>query len=84
MKIAKTAWLEGLVSRDLCYEVLFMLNRYYSDAVLGCLQRAMAIRTWSKIKEGEDLSLEDALAAFDLFILHDDKGDFAEVSNIFA
>ena len=54
-------------------------GRFYSDAVLGSVHRTMAITEWMKLKNGEAVPLERALAAFDLFVLHGRKGDFNEV-----
>ena len=59
-----------------------MLNlgcRYYSDAVLGAVHRTRAIEEWIKLREGQPVSLEQALAAFDQFVLHDRDGDLEEV-----
>ena len=53
--------------------------RYYSDAVLGYLHRKMAIEEWVKLKDGHPIPLERALAAFDMFVLHDREGDIDEV-----
>ena len=39
----------------------------------------MAIKEWVKLKDGQAVPLERALAAFDLFVLHRRKGDFDEV-----
>ncbi len=39
----------------------------------------MAIREWLKLKDGALVSLERALVAFDMFVLHGRKGDFNEV-----
>ena len=57
-------------------------NRYYADAVLGCLHRVMAIREWSKLKDMQDISLERALVAFDMFVLHERNGDSDQVRSI--
>ena len=57
-----------------------LARRFYSDAVLGTLHRTMAIKEWVRIKDGEEVSLEKALTAFDMFVLHGRKGDFDEVS----
>ncbi|KAH0543989.1 hypothetical protein FGG08_001756 [Glutinoglossum americanum] len=59
-----------------------LARRYYSDSVLGCLHRTMAIEQWSKLKFGEDVPLERALGAFDMYLLHDREGDIDEVSEI--
>ena len=39
----------------------------------------MAIQQWVKLRNGESVSLERALAAFDMFVLHERQGDFVEV-----
>ena len=56
--------------------------RYFSDAVLGCLHRTLAIPEWFKLKNGEDVSLDRALGAYDMFVLHERGGDFDDVSNL--
>ncbi|KAI9822357.1 MAG: hypothetical protein M1827_000076 [Pycnora praestabilis] len=78
---------------DLGYDAKDALLRHYhvgddtedvlarSDAVLGCLHRTLAIQEWCKLKDGEPTSLERALAAYDMFVLHDRTGDFEEVSD---
>ncbi|KAI4180490.1 MAG: hypothetical protein L6R41_007212, partial [Letrouitia leprolyta] len=53
---------------------------YYSDAVLGGVHRMMAIQEWVRLKDGQPVPLEKALAAFDQFVLHDREGDLEEVS----
>ncbi|KAL8895021.1 MAG: hypothetical protein Q9207_008328 [Kuettlingeria erythrocarpa] len=40
----------------------------------------MAIQEWVKLKDGQPVPLERALAAFDQFVLHDQEGDLDEVS----
>ena len=61
------------------YEKLSFGCRYYSDAVLGAVHRTRAIEEWIKLREGQPVSLEQALAAFDQFVLHDRDGDLEEV-----
>ena len=39
----------------------------------------MAIPEWKRLKDGEDVSLECALGAFDMFILETGFGDFDDV-----
>lgn len=39
----------------------------------------MAIEEWAKLKDGASISLERALAAYDMFVLHDRNGDFEDV-----
>ena len=40
----------------------------------------MAIQEWVKLKDGSPVPLERALAAFDMFVLHNREGDFDDVS----
>lgn len=75
---AKDALIRHLNVEDDAEDVL--ARRFYSDAVLGTLHRTMAIKEWVKLKDGEAVPLERALAAFDMFVLHGRKGDFDEVS----
>jgi hypothetical protein len=42
----------------------------------------MAIKEWSKLQKREDIALERALSAFDMFVLHNRQGDFEEVSGV--
>lgn len=39
----------------------------------------MAIPVWNKLRNNEDVSLERALGAFDMFVLEDGPGDFNDV-----
>ncbi len=39
----------------------------------------MAIKEWVKLKDGDVVPLERALAAFDMFVLHERDGDFQDV-----
>lgn len=39
----------------------------------------MAIREWVKLYNGDVVPLERALAAFDMFVLHERGGDFHDV-----
>ena len=55
--------------------LLIALQRYYSEAVLGYMHRAAALNEWAKIRNGQDTTLERTLAAFDLFVLQDNKED---------
>ena len=47
--------------------------------MLGYLHRTIAIKEWAKLKDRQDVSLERALAAYDMFVLHDREGDFNDV-----
>lgn len=39
----------------------------------------MAIEEWAKLQDGQEVPLERALAAFDMFILREGVGDFDDV-----
>ncbi|KAK2812141.1 hypothetical protein FQN50_001498 [Emmonsiellopsis sp. PD_5] len=56
-----------------------LARRYYSNATLSCLHRTIAINEWDKLRNGEDIPLERALGAFDMFILGTGPGDFNDV-----
>lgn len=43
------------------------------------MHRTRAIEEWVKLRGGQPVSLERALAAFDQFVLHDRDGDLEEV-----
>ncbi|KAL2009271.1 hypothetical protein VTN00DRAFT_7465 [Thermoascus crustaceus] len=51
-----------------------------SNAVLACLHRSIAVPQWAKLRNGEDISLEHALGAFDLFIPESGFGDLSDVT----
>lgn len=56
-----------------------IIPRYYASAVLDHVHRSKALAEWRKVLHGEGVSLERALGAFDMFILHDQYGDLEEV-----
>src|SRR5947209_5864045 len=58
------------------------LSRFYSSAVLDHVHRSQALEEWSKLSKGESISLEKALGGFDLFVLHNERGDLHEVSSL--
>ena len=39
----------------------------------------MAVKEWLKLMDARSTSLERALAAYDMFVLHDRDGDFDDV-----
>lgn len=75
---ARDALIQNLNVGDGAEDVL--ARRFYSDAVLGGLYRSMAISEWAKLKDGDVVPLERALAAFDMFVLHERDGDFHDVA----
>lgn len=69
-------------------EYLSRSFRYYSQSLLDSIHRSIAIDEWYNIQlvtsthsgQPQSLSLERALGAFDLFVLHDQPGDLDDVS----
>lgn len=61
-----------------------VVQRYYSDSVLSCLHRKMAIQVWLDVKKGKKVRLEKVLTAFDMCILGDREGDFDEVCHLMS
>lgn len=47
--------------------------------MLDYVHRSEALGEWSRLSDGEHVSLERALGSFDLFVLHDNHGDLLEV-----
>ena len=50
-------------------------HRFYSDAVLGSLNRSLGIQQWKDLNHEQPVPLEKALAAFDMFISRDSEDD---------
>lgn len=57
-------------------------HRFYSREIIDHVHRARAIEEWSRLIRGDQVSLERGLGAFDMFVLHDERGDLAEVSSL--
>ncbi|KAF1737095.1 hypothetical protein CRV24_002710 [Beauveria bassiana] len=60
--------------------------RHYAGAILGSIHRSIAVHQWFQVSNSRQsdplnmrVSLEHSLAAFDLFVLHDQRGDLTEV-----
>lgn len=66
--------------RDDAEDVL--ARRFYSNAVLDHIHRSKALEEWHRIGSGEDIPLERALGCFDMFILHDHRGDLTEITEM--
>lgn len=45
-----------------------LARRYWINEALGSVERMIALQEWKKLSDGEDVPLERALGAFDLFI----------------
>lgn len=58
------------------------MYRHYACAMLDYIHRSKALAVWSKLAAGEDICLEAALGAYDMFILHDNIGDQQEVGSL--
>ncbi|KAJ5910277.1 hypothetical protein N7504_004920 [Penicillium tannophilum] len=59
-----------------------LARRYYARALLTCLHRSIAVPEWAKLRRGEPVALERALAAFDLFIPESGFGDLDQVRDL--
>lgn len=65
----------------------FWSYRYFSNAILDSIHRSIAIEEWYRLGLDRDSlnaqaaakRLERALAAFDMFVLHDQPGDIDDV-----
>ncbi|KAL1958475.1 hypothetical protein VTO42DRAFT_4339 [Malbranchea cinnamomea] len=60
----------------------YLARRYYSNAILGCLHRALAIPEWQRLKDGADVPIHRALGVFDLLVLETGRGDFDDISAV--
>ncbi|KAJ5377893.1 uncharacterized protein N7496_005302 [Penicillium cataractarum] len=56
-----------------------LARRYYARALLTCLHRSIAVPEWARLRQGEPVSLERALGAFDLFVPESGYGHLDEV-----
>lgn len=54
--------------------------RYYAEAILGGIHRAIAINELDQLRKGIDVPLENALGVFDMFVLGPEKGDLEDIS----
>ncbi|CAD6443005.1 9fcf7202-8643-4bea-a82e-27de3b5664ec [Sclerotinia trifoliorum] len=59
-----------------------LARKHYACAVLDFIHRSKALAVWSKLAAGEEVPIEAALGAHDMFILHDNVGDLQEISDI--
>ncbi|KAE8348319.1 Hemimethylated DNA-binding protein YccV like-domain-containing protein [Aspergillus coremiiformis] len=58
-----------------------LARRYYAKALLTCLHRSIALPVWARLRNGENVALERALGAFDLFIPESGYGSLDEITN---
>ncbi|PYI10508.1 YccV-like-domain-containing protein [Aspergillus sclerotiicarbonarius CBS 121057] len=59
----------------------YLARRYYAEALLTCLHRSLAVREWDRLRNGEEVSIDRALGAFDLFIPRSNFGNLEDISN---
>jgi hypothetical protein len=95
MKPLRTSWPDG-EQRHITYFIFQRLLkktfRYYSNSLLDSIHRSLAVEEWYNIQLASTnpsgrhgtISLERALGAFDLFVLHDQPGDLDDVSVLHA
>ncbi|CAI6338883.1 unnamed protein product [Periconia digitata] len=62
------AW-ESLYEQSVCSRSMpdVLAREYYAKAIMGMIQRESAIKLWKRLDQGEDISLETALGAYDVF-----------------
>ncbi|KAI9654982.1 MAG: hypothetical protein M1821_005735 [Bathelium mastoideum] len=76
---AKAVLLKNCLAPDDAEDVL--ARRYWSLEILNAMQRRKGIRVWTQVmKEGKELSLEEALGAFDMFVLDTREGDISDIT----
>ncbi|RDW67908.1 hypothetical protein BP6252_09304 [Coleophoma cylindrospora] len=78
---AKDTLLKHCQTDDIAEDVL--ARRYYSNAALDHIHRSEALAEWHRLAHTDDVPLERALGSFDLFVLHDHKGDLLEITKLF-
>ncbi|KAH7192443.1 Transglutaminase-like superfamily-domain-containing protein [Fusarium flagelliforme] len=89
---AKDYLLEQCNADETAEDVL--ARRYHSSSLLDSIHRSLAIEEWHNIQQAiqqarrqangrpTNLSLERALGAFDLFVLHEQPGDLEDIGHI--
>lgn len=60
-----------------------LARRWHADAILRMMHRSRAIEVWRRFRMGNDVSTEEALCAFDMFVLANNLGDFSAVERRF-
>jgi F-box protein 21 len=55
-----------------------LARRYWAEAILGRLHRALAIQEWKKLRH-ETVALERALGSYDMFIIGAGEGDYSDI-----
>lgn len=60
-----------------------LARRYWASQLLGSIERAQALEHWSRLASGEDVPLERAFGAFDLFVADRPPETLDELSHHF-
>lgn len=60
-----------------------LARRWHADAILRMMHRSRAVEVWRRFRIGDDVSTEEALCAFDMFVLANSLGDFSAVERRF-
>jgi F-box protein 21 len=60
-----------------------LARRWYAGAILRMIYRARAVDVWMRFRTSDGVSTEEALCAFDMFVLGERLGGFAEVESRF-
>ena len=73
---------EGLDVQDLLLKIKdetpddaedVLARRWHAEAILGMVYRARAVDIWRRLRSGEEVSLEEAISGYDLFVLATDR-----------
>jgi F-box protein 21 len=56
-----------------------LARRYYANAILCQIHRASALDRWVRLKQGQDIPLEEVLGAYDLFVLPGHDGGLQNI-----
>ena len=60
-----------------------LARRFHADAILGQIHRATALEKWDRLHKRQMVRLEEALGAYDLFVLAGHRGDLNDISTEF-
>ncbi|KAF2155332.1 YccV-like-domain-containing protein [Myriangium duriaei CBS 260.36] len=57
-----------------------LARRYFAEATLGLVHRTNALRSWHVLATGKETTLEEQLAAFDLFVIGKHWGNAEDIT----
>ncbi|KAK9420589.1 putative Hemimethylated DNA-binding protein YccV like-domain-containing protein [Seiridium unicorne] len=58
-----------------------LARRYYANAILGQIRRAGAVDTWMRLARGDEIKLEEALGAYELFVFPESRFEAGDLSS---